>query len=135
MTDEAKLIVEALREDAEWAHANEWETPITLGDHLEAAADLIESLSAELERAQALAEARLKRKNMYRERSARSLFEKIALENELRKVKRERDAAVEDMKIHKFCHHCVEGDRESERCYSCDHKCNWQWRGAREDEK
>lgn len=46
MTDEAKKLVEALREDAEWAHANEWETPITLGDHLEAAAELIEELTA-----------------------------------------------------------------------------------------
>lgn len=46
MNDEAKRIVEALREDAEWAHANEWETPITLGDHLDEAADLIEKLTA-----------------------------------------------------------------------------------------
>ena len=36
---ETKELIQALREDAEWAHANEWETPITLGDHLDAAAD------------------------------------------------------------------------------------------------
>ena len=30
-------LIKALKEDAEWAHANEWETPITLGDHLDAA--------------------------------------------------------------------------------------------------
>ena len=30
-------LIKALREDAEWAHGNEWETPITLGDHLDAA--------------------------------------------------------------------------------------------------
>ena len=41
-------LIQALREDAEWAHGNEWETPITLGDHLDAAADLIESLQAQL---------------------------------------------------------------------------------------
>ena len=35
---ETKELIPALREDAEWAHANEWETPITLGDHLDAAA-------------------------------------------------------------------------------------------------
>ena len=29
--------------DAEWAHANEWETPITLGDHLDAAANRLEA--------------------------------------------------------------------------------------------
>ena len=38
-TMEIKELIQALRADAEWAHANEWETPITLGDHLDAAAD------------------------------------------------------------------------------------------------
>lgn len=32
-------LIQALREHAEWARANEWETPITLGDDLVAAAD------------------------------------------------------------------------------------------------
>lgn len=45
-TDPAKMtnkeLANALREDAEWAHANEWETPITLADDLEEAADRIE---------------------------------------------------------------------------------------------
>lgn len=36
-----KELANALREDAEWAHANEWETPITLADDLEEAADRI----------------------------------------------------------------------------------------------
>ena len=36
-------LVKALREDAEWAHGNEWETPITLGDHLDAAATALEA--------------------------------------------------------------------------------------------
>ena len=39
-------IVRALREHAEWAQANEWETPITLSDDLAAAADLLEKLTA-----------------------------------------------------------------------------------------
>ena len=34
-------LVNALREHAEWAQANEWETPITLGDDLVEAADRI----------------------------------------------------------------------------------------------
>ena len=38
---ETKELIPELREDAEWAHANEWETPITLGDHLDAAADAL----------------------------------------------------------------------------------------------
>ena len=48
-------LIKALREDAEWAHANEWETPITLGDHLDDAADALEAAEkriAELEAAQ-----------------------------------------------------------------------------------
>lgn len=38
MTDN---LTSSLRELAEWAHGNEWETPITLGDHLDAAADAL----------------------------------------------------------------------------------------------
>lgn len=34
-------LVNALREHAEWARANEWETPITLGDDLVKAADRV----------------------------------------------------------------------------------------------
>ena len=43
---ETKELIRALREDAEWAHANEWETPITLSDHLDAAADALAALLA-----------------------------------------------------------------------------------------
>lgn len=42
-------IIAALREHAEWAAGNEWETPITLGDDLSAAADLIENQQREIE--------------------------------------------------------------------------------------
>ena len=38
-------LVNALREHAEWAQANEWEAPITLSDDLAAAANLIEKLT------------------------------------------------------------------------------------------
>ena len=41
---ETKELIPALRLDAEWAHANEWETPIMLGDHLDAAADALAAL-------------------------------------------------------------------------------------------
>ena len=43
MTDYSELI-KALREEAEWAEGNEWETPIMLSDHLKQAADVIEGL-------------------------------------------------------------------------------------------
>ena len=42
-------LVNALREHAEWARANEWETPITLGDDLVKAADRIEAQVKEID--------------------------------------------------------------------------------------
>lgn len=41
-------LVKALREHAEWAEGNQWETPITLGDDLAGAADLIEARAKEI---------------------------------------------------------------------------------------
>lgn len=46
-------LVNALREHAEWAQANEWETPITLGDDLTEAADRIEAQAKEIEKLRA----------------------------------------------------------------------------------
>ena len=43
-------LVSALREHAEWERANEWETPITLGDDLAEAADRIEAQAKEIEK-------------------------------------------------------------------------------------
>ena len=43
-------LVNALREHAEWARANERETPITLGDDLTEAADRIEAQAKEIEK-------------------------------------------------------------------------------------
>lgn len=42
-------LVNSLREHAEWARANEWETPITLGDDLAEAADWIEAQAKEID--------------------------------------------------------------------------------------
>ena len=44
-----KEIVAALREHAECAEGNQWETPITLCDDLEEAADLIEAQAKEID--------------------------------------------------------------------------------------
>lgn len=41
-------LINALREHAEWAQANEWETPITLGDDLVEAADRIANQSTNI---------------------------------------------------------------------------------------
>lgn len=43
-------LVNALREHAEWAEGNQWETPITLGDDLAEAADRIEAQVKEIEK-------------------------------------------------------------------------------------
>ena len=42
-------LVNVLREHAEWAEGNEWETPITLGDDLAEAADRIEAQAKEID--------------------------------------------------------------------------------------
>lgn len=42
-------LVNGLREHAEWARANEWETPITLGDDLTEAAGRIEAQAKEID--------------------------------------------------------------------------------------
>ena len=41
-------LVSALREHAEWAEGNQWETPITLGDDLTEAADRLENQNAHI---------------------------------------------------------------------------------------
>ena len=42
-------LVNVLREHAEWAEGNEWETPITLGYDLAEAADRIEAQAKEID--------------------------------------------------------------------------------------
>ena len=42
-------LVNALREHAEWAEGNQWETPITLCDNLTEAADRIEAQAKEID--------------------------------------------------------------------------------------
>ena len=42
-------LVNALREHAEWAEGNQWETPITLCDDLAEAADRIEAQAKEID--------------------------------------------------------------------------------------
>lgn len=114
--DEAKKLVEALREDAEWAHANEWETPITLGDHLVEAADLIKHLSSVAERSSAKA----------------ALCEKVMEDYD--KMRRERDAAVDDIELGVCCETCKHDDGVF--CVECARvasRGNWEWRGVHEN--
>lgn len=56
------------------------------------------------------------------------------LESRLAQVERERDAAVEDLSVIKFCALCEEDantqEYGSDRCHTCLNKCNWRWRGV-----
>lgn len=55
-------------------------------------------------------------------------------ESRLARVERERDAAVEDLSVSKFCALCEEDantqEYGSDRCHACLNKCNWRWRGV-----
>lgn len=133
MTDEAKLRVAALR----WAHlhedCNDEDDTCPVQDeclrctnvlcNLRTAANLIVSLSTELEKEQEM--------RQHADEVA-TLFMK---ENE--KLKRERDAAVEDLRQLKTCKNCVgyaeflKEDGNIDRCMECDDRSHWQWRGMK----
>ena len=64
----------------------------------------------------------------------------MTLIDELERVKRERDAAVEDLRNGAYCGDCVNYTTaiEVEPCKAClanrgFTKPNWQWRGVKED--
>ena len=99
---ETKELIQALRLDAEWAHANEWETPITLGDHLDAAADALEALLAEVERQAA----------------------------EIAAVTAERDACKVDLCTACTQSPCNTGICAAKNCTGNQIPCNFEWRGA-----
>ena len=99
-------LIKALKEDAEWAHANEWETPITLGDHLDAAADALEALQSQL------SESRRR--------------EQAAVED----LKRFSACCQCNANIDGSC--CDMFDGTAENKYFCS---NWQWRGSQEAEE
>ena len=53
----ADEVVKALRENAEWCDANEYDVPLCMGDNQRAAADLIEALQAKLAESQRMERA------------------------------------------------------------------------------
>jgi hypothetical protein len=90
MSNNVELICEAKRIIWDLRYTND-----TYND--DQIADCIEQLIAELETTQDLAERRLIRKNMYKERSERNFIEKVKYRLELERVKRERDTIVSDI--------------------------------------
>lgn len=99
MTEEVKKLVESLREDAEWALANEWETPITLSDDLGMAADLIEKLTLERDTWKLRADA---------------------AEYDMRKA---------IMGTGSPCKSCKYPIQDDAPCSVCNCMSHWQWRG------
>lgn len=118
-----KKLIGVLREYAEWAHANEWECPIALQDHLEEAADTIEKLQADFEYVDDLCYDKD--------------IEIDELEVELQQVKQERDAAVNELIEHADddCSNCLHSPYEKNKypCSCCWNGENyWEWRGLQE---
>ena len=111
------------------------------------AADLIESLSAELEQTEnKLSEllyyvtgGRFSKTDYSTDDMRRFVDDynqSVCSEcEELEQVKRERDAAVEDLKEFCSCHHCQHYKRDcNDKCYFVTGlKPDWQWRGVREE--
>ena len=106
-----KEFVERLREKAEWARCNEWETPLCLADDLTAAADAIKRLKSEL------TQEKIDNTNLIGELAT------VAAERD--RYKAERDAAVRDL-----CQLCK---KEAARI-GCETLCNrCAWRGLEEN--
>lgn len=113
MRDDVKLfVIQALRPPI-WG-----ESVRDLSDRLRKAADLIESLAAELEQVK-------------QERDGLNILLGQA-QSMLETRTRERDAAVEDLRTKAYycetCAHYTPGYF----CSGCRNKSNWQWRGAKE---
>ena len=127
MTDEARVIVQALQNtDCEQTVCYHCKAYKYCKGTLEyAAADLIESLLAELEQVKD-------------ERDGLNIM-LTQTQTVLETRTRERDAAVEDLRKLKTCKNCVgyaeflKEDGNIDRCMECDERSNWQWRGVKEE--
>lgn len=128
MTYREKQLVANLREHTEWVLANEWETPITLGDDIEAAANTIAELSAKLES---------------KEEKLAAMNLDLVAENEQLKAEigfwRPRaEAAKQELETLRPCYCCEHYRKElAESGRECDPVCRekcvraseWAWRG------
>lgn len=125
MTD--KELVERLREKAEWARCNEWETPLCLADDLTAAADAIERLKSEL------TQEKIDSTNLIGELAT------VAAERD--RYKAERDVLIEA--VRGDCNYCeYDSDYQlNEKCEICSayaseenaKGCFWELRGLEEN--
>lgn len=148
MTEEAKTCVEILKKAARFGVADCQLCPAypvcptgTAGWNnecmLETAANIIESLSAQLDNQEAAID-RIYKQCIELQRNLKELgFNSIAeMYAQLDQVTRERGAAVEDMKIIRSCRQCktwqeyFKDNGDVSPCEDCDMYSNWQWRGV-----
>ena len=107
------------------------------------AATALSTLQAENEKLQTLSKLGNMRAQDYRimrDRAVKAENENEKLRAELERVKRERGAAIADWQG--FCAKCVWNGKQylsdgkmDDRCKTCrdNNKCNWEWRGIKED--
>ena len=142
-----KKLCEALRENAEWCDANEWEIPICMGDNQRDAADAIQYLldgADEVNQAlreQIEANERLTAENERLSRPTLSQLrrERIQLMGENEKLKAERDAALADLEWCAYCGVCKDADtydciENCKRWGTGDKRYKWQWRGVKQED-
>ena len=142
MTDEAKQIeinqaIEYLREDACVScifNSFIGECTSVSDCYARKIADLIESLSAELEET-------VTKCHQLEARNDTLIVKEVFFDEAIAagaKMQRERDAAVEDLrKVCRavsvcFCCKSREAEYVSNDCMDCIKHCNWQWRGVKE---
>lgn len=159
-----KKLCEALRENAEWCDANEWEIPICMGDNQRDAADAIqylldgadevnqalreqieanERLTAENERLSRPTLSQLRRERIQLMGQNEKLKAELERKNKaienmadiIKSAYKQRDAAVADLKS-------VSED-SPDSCHLCKHlpcaekygRCiGWQWRGVKQED-
>ena len=155
MTEEARWCVMMLREGACCSNCVDaypsidypfpCEEKVRVCDNMNKAADLIESLCAELERVQREQDGLQAEINELNEEYFTDIHTaRDPMADKVKQLERERDAAVKDMErmgeYRPYCETClhVDSDSKEEPCRSCCEGyliSNWQWRGAKMDQE
>ena len=141
MTEEARNIVGKLR----CAETEIKEVGMTYfgDDDCGKAADLIESLSAQLDQVTMERDGLQMELDELKEEYYTGIHTaRDPMADKVKQLERERDAAVKDLKdelkkhsIVSMCEHCMyepADDYIPNDCMDCVNSCNWQWRGAQE---
>lgn len=139
MNPDAKLAADTLRKMANLKQMLAF--PHDTGKIINACADLIESLAAELERVKRERDELASKNNKLQARNDTLIAKEVLFDEAIAagaKMQRERDAAVEDMagicRKHNVCDGCKNDDAAyiPNDCIDCANACNWQWCGVKE---